>query len=122
MTKIEMFKSIREAVSTNSEMVAFIDHEIELLSKKASTPRKPTKTQIENESFKSAIVEYLSTADVPKTIKDMQAEVEGFDTLSNQRISHMLTDLRKAGIVARTYVKKVAYFALGKEEGVEEEG
>ena len=37
MTKIEMFSAIREVVSENAEMVAFIDHEIELISKKAAS-------------------------------------------------------------------------------------
>ena len=52
----------------------------------------------------------------PKTIKEMQADVEVLAPLSNQRITHLLTDLRKAGTVARTYVKKVAYFSIGTED------
>jgi hypothetical protein len=32
----------------------------------------------------------------------------------------MLTDLRKDRKVARTYVKKIAYFALGSEESEDE--
>ena len=48
-TKKEMFVEIRNVVADNAEMVAFIDHEIELLSRKSGSPRKPTQTQIEND-------------------------------------------------------------------------
>lgn len=128
MTKLELFKSIRNFIETAADLpdedrdvyIEGLDNEINLLIRKASTPRKPTKTQQENEGFKSAIVEYLTKTDTLKTIKEMQAEIEGFAELSNQRITHMLTDLRKAGIVARTYNKKVPYFAIGREEGIEE--
>ena len=126
MTKSELFKNAIAFIEGNpceaspAELVEGLNHEVELLARKASTPRKPTKTQQENEGFKSAIVEYLTKTDTLKTIKEMQAEIEGFAELSNQRITHMLTDLRKAGIVARTYNKKVPYFAIGREKGIEE--
>jgi hypothetical protein len=102
------------------EVINKLESMIDALDKRASTPRKPTKTQIENEAYKAAIVEYLTASDSLKSIKEMQAEITGFAELSNQRITHMLTDLRKAGIVARTYNKKVPYFAIGREEGIEE--
>ena len=120
MTKKEMFAEIRNIVADNEEMVAFIDHEIELLERKSNSPKKPTKTQIENDGFKAEIVAYLTEVDAPKTIKELQAEIPSISGLTNQRITHMLTDLRKDGKVARTYVKKVAYFALGSEESEDE--
>ena len=49
------------------------------------------------------------------TIKGLVEALPALAPLSNQRITHMLTDLRKDGKVARSYVKKVAYFALGDE-------
>jgi len=115
MTKKEMFVAIRETVADNAEMVAFIDHEIELLDKKRTSSRKPTKTQLENDAFKADIVTALANADAPVTIKELMAICPNIAGLTNQRVTHMLTDLRKDGKVARTYVKKVAYFALGNE-------
>ena len=115
MTKKEMFAEIRNVVADNEEMVAFINHEIELLEKKSGSPRKPTKTQIENDGFKAEIVAALATADKPVTIKELVAICEPIVGLTNQRITHMLTDLRKNGTVQRSYVGKVAYFALGNE-------
>lgn len=115
MTKKEMFNEIRTLVADNAEMVAFIDHEIELLDRKATSIRKPTKNQVENESFKAEIIATLAVADAPMTIKELCERCAPLADLSNQRVTHMLTDLRKAGQVARTYIKKVAYFALGNE-------
>lgn len=116
MTKREMFAEIRKVVADNAEMVAFIDHEIELLDNKKNSTRKPTKAQLENVEFKSAILETMARVDRPMTIKELCGECTAIAGLTNQRITHMLTDLRKDGSVARTYVKKVAYFALGSEE------
>ena len=121
MTKKEMFAEIRNIFADNAEMVAFIDHEIELLNHKSEIPRKPTKTQIENDGFKADILAALAEVDAPVTIKELCGVCDSISGLSNQRITHLLTDLRKDGKVARTYIKKVAYFGLGDEsegEGV----
>lgn len=112
MTKKEMFAEIRNIVADNAEMVAFIDHEIELLDRKSSTPRKPTQTQIENTNFKAEIVAHLTEVDTPKTIKDLQAEIPSISNLSNQRITHLLTDLVKAETLSKSYIKKVPYYAV----------
>lgn len=112
MTKREMFAEIRNAVIDNAEMVAFIDHEIELLNRKSTSPKKPTKTQMENDAFKAVIVDYLANVDAPKTIKELQAEVAELNGLTNQRITHMLTDLVKAGKLTKEYVKKTPYYSI----------
>ena len=112
MTKREMFTEIRNIVADNEEMVAFIDHEIELLERKSNSPKKPTKTQIENDGFKAEIVAYLTEVDAPKTIKELQAEISSIGGLTNQRITHMLTDLVKAGTLTKEYVKKTPYYSV----------
>ena len=112
MTKREMFAEIRNAVIDNAEMVAFIDHEIELLNRKSASPKKPTKTQMENDAFKAVIVDYLADVDAPKTIKELQVEIAELDGLTNQRITHMLTDLVKVGKLTKEYVKKTPYYSI----------
>ena len=112
MTKKEMFAEIRNIVADNEEMVAFIDHEIELLERKSNSPKKPTKTQIENNGFKAEIVAYLTNVDTPKTIKELQAEIPSISGLTNQRITHMLTDLVKAETLVKEYVKKTPYYSV----------
>ena len=112
MTKKEMFVEIRNIVADNEEMVAFIDHEIELLERKSSSPKKPTKTQVENDGFKAEIVAYLTEVDTPKTIKELQAEIPSISGLTNQRITHMLTDLVKTETLTKEYVKKTPYYSV----------
>lgn len=112
MTKKEMFAEIRNIVANNEEMVAFIDHEIELLERKSNSPKKPTKTQIENDGFKAEIVAYLTEVDTPKTIKELQVEIPSIGDLTNQRITHMLTDLVKAETLTKEYVKKTPYYSV----------
>ena len=115
MTKREMFAEIRNLVADNAEMVAFIDREIELLNRKASATRKPTKTQIENEGFKTDILTALTELDRPVTIKELVEACPTIAGLTNQRVTHMLTDLRNTHKVARDYVKKIAYFSIEVE-------
>jgi len=112
MTKREMFTAIRAAVINDAEMVAFIDHEIELLNRKSSATRKPTKTQVENDTYKAEIVSYLAEVDSPKSIKELQAEMDSLATLTNQRVTHMLTDLVKAGTLTKEYVKKTPFYSI----------
>ena len=115
MTKKEMFAEIRKVVADNAEMVAFIDHEIELLNRKSGSPRKPTKTQVENEGYKEDILAALAEVDAPVSINGLCEICPTIRELTNQRITHMLTDLRKEGKVIRTTEKRVAHFALGNE-------
>ena len=116
MTKREMFAEIRKVVIDNAEMVAFIDHEVELLNRKSGGTRKPTKNQLENAQFKADILAALTEVGKPVTIKELCEVCPTIAGLTNQRITHMLTDLRKGGEVTREYIKRVAYFALGAEE------
>ena len=114
MTKREMFTAIANVaeVAANQEMVDFLNHEIELLNRKASSARKPTKNQVENESYKALIVEYLSSADAPKSIKELQADIAEISGLTNQRVTHLLTDLVKAETLTKEYVKKTPYYSI----------
>lgn len=118
MTKREMFNLIATVNADNEEIVDFCKHELELLDNRKSTPRKPTKNQTENIQFKQDILDVLMVADAPMCIKELMAAVPSFEgkDLSNQRVSRMLTDLRKDGKVTRTYIKKVAYFSYGAED------
>lgn len=128
MTKSELFKnaiSIVEFAKSEysgndaakiDEMIEGLNHEIELLARKASTPRKPTKTQLENEELKNAVYDYLDNEDAPRTIKDIMTDVEVVSDLSNQRVTHLLTALRNEGKVKRSIIKKVSYYEIGTEE------
>lgn len=84
----------------------------QLAKRNSGSPKKPTKTQVENDAYKATIVEYLTTVDAPKTIKELQTEIPDIAGLTNQRITHMLTDLVKAGTLTKEYVKKTPYYSI----------
>ena len=127
VTKRERFEQLMEIVKASevensAELVAFIEHEVELLTKKNSRSGKPTKTQVENETIKAQIVSVLESAGKPMTVTQLLAKSELAD-LSNQKVSALLTQLRKTGIVVRTVEKKVAFYSLADEvENTEEMG
>ena len=119
VTKRMRFEQIKSLVSDNEELVAFIDHEIELLDKKNSRTGKPTKTQVENETIKNTIFNILQTTNKPMTVTQLLA-TEELNGLSNQKVSALLTQLRDVNKVVRTVEKKVAYYSINEE--VEEQG
>ena len=110
ITKKEMFMMIKAQVKDNAEMVAFIDHEIELLDKKASN-KKATKTQEANVGIKSTILAVLEGAK-PMTVTEMQGASAELGELSNQKVSALIRQLVEAGKVVKTIDKKVSRFSL----------
>ena len=110
ITKKEMFTMIKAQVKDNAEMVAFIDHEIELLDKKASS-KKATKTQKANVGIKSTILAILEGAK-PMTVTEMQGASAELGELSNQKVSALVRQLVEAGEVVKTIDKKVSRFSL----------
>lgn len=115
ITKKEMFTMIKAQVKDNAEMVAFIDHEIELLDKKASN-KKATKTQEANVGIKTTIVAVLEGASAPMTISEMQGASAELGELSNQKVSALVRQLVESGKVVRTIDKKVSRFSLADED------
>ena len=116
MTKKEMLKNIINFVENGNceaspaELIEFCSHEIELLERKSATPKKPTATQVENESLRAELLSFLVSVDTLKNIKEIQEECSTFAELSNQRMSHLLTALVNDGKVEKTYVKKTPYY------------
>lgn len=109
MTKKEMFKELLAIVGDNEDMVNFINHEIELLDKKASSS-KLTKTQVENENIKTQILNKMVELARPVQISDL---VVAFDNeFTNQKISALVKQLVDNGKVSRQEDKKKAYFTI----------
>ena len=119
VTKRERFEQIKALVGDNAELVAFIDHEIELLAKKNSRSGKPTARQVENEKIKTSIMTVLECGK-PLTVTQIMTELDD-SSLSNQRVSALLTQLKDSGEVVRTVEKKVAYYSIKEESDETEE-
>ena len=113
MTRVEMFNAIKDRVSDNADMVAFLDHQIELIAKKSSN-KKPTKNQEENEVLKAVILDTLDT--VGMTVSELQTKDERISVasgISNQRVSALLRQLKNDGKVdKRVEGKKTLYFLV----------
>ena len=120
MTKREYFNvllSLNE-VKANSELVDFINHELELLSKKNASEKKLTPTQKENLTIQEAILNYMET-NVLYTITDLLKSVPECAGMSNQRVSAIVRIMREEKKVERIEEKRKAYFrkAMNEVEG-----
>lgn len=120
MTKREMFNAIKAVseVAANEEMVAFIDHEIELLSRKRSGSGKPTKNQEKNVEIKNVIVQILTDAENGMTATEIlnvfKADYPQFGVESNQKVSSLTKQLVDDGVIVKVVDKKKSYFTVEK--------
>lgn len=111
MTKKEMFEMIKGVCANDIRIVEFCEHEIELLNRKSSKSTQ-TKTQIENESIKGAIVNALTEIAKPVTITEMQELNTEMANYSNQKLSALLKQLVESNQVVKTVDKKKSYFTV----------
>lgn len=111
ITKKDMFTMIREVVIDHEDMVQFIDHEIELLNKKASA-KKPTKVQIENLALMDKVVEVLGKFPNGATASEVLGASEDFSGMPNQKISALLKKCVENGTVVKTVDKRKSIFSL----------
>lgn len=109
LTKKEKFAMIKEYIQDNEMLMEFINNEINLLNKKASSSAK-SKTQVENENIKEVIVNLLKSTSLQYTITDFQNAFEEMKDYSNQKLSALFTQLYKENKIERIVDKKKTYF------------
>ena len=120
MTKKEYFAIIRTIVEATdredkAEMLGFIDHEVELLSKKKSSTNSKKDKELEELCIK--VEEALKELGKPVTITEfMKESTHEVATLSNQKLSALLRKCKdERHTVKREEIKKKAYFSLVEE-------
>ena len=118
-TKREFFGEIKEIVKENAELVAFIDHELELLNKKTSA--KSTKVNTEQVELMDKIVNALNEIGRSVTISELQKENAEMAEYSNQKLSAMLKKLVDNKQVTKMIDKKKSYFMVAETPEVEGE-
>lgn len=114
-TKRDSFNALLAipAVAENADLVAFIEHEIELLDKKNSAERKPTAKQTENAGFKSDILGWMengqlyTVADIVKGVPSIVAA-----GISANRVTAMVTQLVGDGSIVKTVDKRKSFYSL----------
>ena len=113
ITKVDRFNQLMalDEVKANADLVAFCEHEIELLQKKSAS-KKPSKKNEENEVLKTKIVEVLSTFENGATVSEILATGGDFTGMSNQKISALVRQLVLDGTVVKTTDKKKSIFSV----------
>ena len=110
MTKKEMFAMIMEEVKGNAEMVAFLEHEIELLNKKKGSANSKKAEEIQPEF--DLILSVLAQCDKAMKVDELRALNSELGAMSNQKVSARLRVLVEQGKVVKTIEKKVSYFSI----------
>lgn len=93
------------------EIVAFLNHEKELLNKKSNAK---TKTQKENDVLVEVVYEALKEIGRAVTVSELMTESEKVAGLSNQRLTHLLKKLKNDNRVVRVEDKKKAYYSIAE--------
>lgn len=109
---VQEFEALYPAFS-REEIVEGIDARIKALDKKSATPKKPTKTQIENEGIYADIIALMAdgVTRTNKAITDAYNAIYGTDYSTN-KIQAQVTKAVKGGSLDRTVVKGVVYFTI----------
>ena len=100
-------------VKADADLVAFINHELELLDRKNASggEKKLTATQIANESVKQAILDEMEPNRL-YTISEMLKVLPCCAELTNQKVTRLVAQLVSDSKVVRTEDKRKAYFSL----------
>lgn len=116
LTKKEKFGMVLDYIQDNAMLVEFINNEISLLTKKASSSAK-SKTQLENDNIKSRILEILTESKSKYTITDFQNTYEEFSIskYSNQKMSALFTQLVNENKIYKIVDKKKSYFTTEED-------
>jgi len=113
ITKREVLNHLIDTYATDTMVVEYAKHEIELLDNKASR-KVETKTQKENVAIMETIISTLTELARPVRISELQEGNVELANLSNQKISALLKKLVDTNKVVKTIDKKVAYFSVAE--------
>lgn len=119
MTKKEMFAQViamakgEEVTVTADEIVAFAEHEVELLDKKAGTKsKKETANEAENARLMGVIVDTLTESDKAMTVSELMTANAELGELSNQKVSALMKKLVDGGTVKKSTDKRKSVFSI----------
>lgn len=119
ITKKEMFAQViamaqgREVAVSVDEIVAFAEHEIELLEKKAGTKsKKETANDAENARLMEVIVETLTGSEKAMTVSELMTVNAELGELSNQKVSALMKKLVDGGRVQKAVDKRKSVFSI----------
>ena len=94
---------------SGGQMAEFYKHEIDLLDRKNTVDKKPTKTQQANESIKTAVLESMEDNRL-YSISEMLKEFPACKDMSNQKLSSLVRQMVLDKQVERIEEKRKAFF------------
>ena len=119
MTKKEMFTLIATLNASNTEIVDFCNHEIELLERKKSNGNAKANEKMDSQV--NLVYNALVSVGKPITASELIAQ-GGLDELANesgvvstQKVSALLKKLVDGGKVSKFTDKKKTYFSVATE-------
>ena len=110
ITKRDNFTTIRSILAEldRADLVAIMDHELELLDRKnAKTNKTPTDQQKKNAETKNQIVALLKSENRAMSATEIQTSL---NIETNQRATALIRQLKDEGLVKREVVKGKALF------------
>ena len=118
MTKRDYFNKIKALLETETDIVEFCDHEIELLDKKKSNGKAKV-----NETMNAHIeIVYNALAEIGKATPseliskaDLTELKNELNIVSTQKVASYLNKLVDCGRVTKTMDKKKPYFEIAKD-------
>ena len=96
-------------VKADPKLVEFITHEIDLLDRKNTVDKKPTKTQQENEVIKTTVLSAMESNRL-YSISEMLKEFPVCKGMSNQKLSSLVRQMVLDKQVERVEDKRKAFF------------
>lgn len=113
----ELVTENMDDVISADDVVKFMEHEMELVSRKRSSGNsKPTAKQAEQDAMREKILAFLRENGT-STATDIQNAL----SISNQRVNGLMRPLVKSGEIIRTEDKKKAYFSVAVPESKSED-
>ena len=94
---------------SGADVAGFLNHELELLDRKNTVDKKPTKTQQENEVIKTSVLSAMET-DRLYSISEMLKEFPVCKDMSNQKLSSLVRQMVLDKQVERVEDKRKAFF------------
>lgn len=113
----ELVTENMDDVISVDDVIKFLDHEMELVSRKRSSGNsKPTAKQAEQDAMREKILTFLRENGT-STATDIQNAL----SISNQRVNGLMRPLIKSGEIIRTEDKKKVYFSIAVPESESED-
>ena len=112
-TERDFYNEIKELLIAREDIVEFCEKKITQLDNKKSANSEKAKEKVqEREQNKNVILNVLAEKNDWATLKDIMNANDLTREMSNQKITNLLTELKKDNLVERKEDKRVVFYKL----------